>query len=74
MVLAVPMTAVARIYLQDLEHPLPRYFAAVLEGREHDERDADGGRETSSLLRELDAADPDGADGAERTSKGEQRE
>ena len=63
MVLAVPMTAVARIYLQDLEHPLPRYFAAVLEGREEDDRD--GGRESSSLLPGLDAADRDGTDGAE---------
>mmetsp|Transcript_56572 Transcript_56572/g.112331 ORF Transcript_56572/g.112331 Transcript_56572/m.112331 type:complete len:261 (-) Transcript_56572:370-1152(-) len=34
MVLAVPMTAVARIYLAGLEHPLPRYFASVLAGSE----------------------------------------
>ena len=32
MLLAVPMTAVARIYLAGLNHPLPRYFAAVLAG------------------------------------------
>merc|ERR1719316_151992 len=31
-VLAVPMTAVIRIYLAGLEHPLPKYFALVLSG------------------------------------------
>ena len=32
MVLAVPMTAVARIYLASIDHPLPRYLASVLAG------------------------------------------
>jgi AI-2 transport protein TqsA len=32
MVLAVPLTAVARIHMEGLEHPLPQYFAAVLSG------------------------------------------
>lgn len=32
MVLAVPLTAVARIYLTGIDHPVPRYFAAVLSG------------------------------------------
>ena len=32
MVLAVPMTAVARIYLASVEHPLLRYLASVLAG------------------------------------------
>ena len=32
MVLAVPITAVARIYLASVEHPLLRYLAAVLAG------------------------------------------
>ena len=32
MVLAVPMTAVARIHLAGLEHPLPRYLAGLLDG------------------------------------------
>ena len=54
MVLAVPITAVARIYLASVEHPLLRYLAAVLAGTT-DERselgggggggDADGGGE-----------------------------
>jgi len=39
MVLAVPLTAVIRIYLAGLEHPLPRYCALVLAGR----NDSDGG-------------------------------
>jgi len=34
MVLAVPITAVVRIYLAALEHPLPRYFASLLAGKE----------------------------------------
>lgn len=38
MVLAVPMTAVGRIYLASVEHPLPRYVATVLAGD-----DAEGG-------------------------------
>ena len=37
MVLAVPMTAVMRIYLAHIAHPLPRYFAAVLAGAPDDE-------------------------------------
>ena len=37
MVLAVPLTAVIRIYLAGLEHPLPRYFALVLSGRQDEE-------------------------------------
>ena len=36
MVLAVPLTAVIRIYLAGLEHPLPRYCALVLAGRSDD--------------------------------------
>jgi hypothetical protein len=36
MVLAVPLTAVLRIYLAGLEHPLPRYCALVLAGRRDD--------------------------------------
>ena len=40
MVLAVPMTAVLRIYLAGLDHPLSRWFALVLAGRraDHGER------------------------------------
>ena len=33
MVMAVPMTAVMRIYLAGLEHPLAKWFALVLAGR-----------------------------------------
>lgn len=36
MVLAVPLTAVLRIYLAGLVHPLPRYCALVLAGRSED--------------------------------------
>ncbi len=32
MVLAVPMTAVIRIYLEAIAHPLPRYIASMLSG------------------------------------------
>jgi AI-2 transport protein TqsA len=31
-VIAVPLTAVARIHLSHIDHPLPRYFASVLVG------------------------------------------
>lgn len=33
MVLAVPMTAVMRIYLAAMDHPLPRYIAQLLSGQ-----------------------------------------
>lgn len=33
MVMAVPMTAVLRIYLEGVDHPLPRYFAQLLAGK-----------------------------------------
>ena len=33
MVMAVPLTAVLRIHLEAVDHPLPRYLAAVLAGR-----------------------------------------
>ena len=33
MVMAVPLTAVLRIYLEAVDHPLPRYIAQVLAGR-----------------------------------------
>ena len=32
MILAVPMTAVMRIHLSYIEHPLMRYFASMLDG------------------------------------------
>jgi predicted PurR-regulated permease PerM len=32
MVLAVPLTAVIRIYLEGINHPLPRYAASLLSG------------------------------------------
>ena len=32
MIMAVPMTAVIRIYLEGIDHPLPRYFAHMLAG------------------------------------------
>ena len=35
MVLAVPLTAVLRIHLAALEHPLPRYVADILSGHSH---------------------------------------
>lgn len=35
MVLAVPITAVIRIYLENIEHPLPRYLAEKLAGSAH---------------------------------------
>ena len=34
MVLAVPLTAVIRIYLQGLDHPLAKFVANVLAGKE----------------------------------------
>ena len=34
MVLAVPFTAVIRIYLQGLDHPLAKFVANVLAGKE----------------------------------------
>lgn len=37
MLLAVPLTAVIRIYLAGLEHPLPRYLAMVLAGHSLEE-------------------------------------
>jgi AI-2 transport protein TqsA len=40
MILAVPLTAVARMQLARLEHPLPRFMAGVLSGNAEDE---DGG-------------------------------
>eukprot|EP00965_Chrysotila_dentata_P029993 998751-Pleurochrysis_carterae.AAC.2 len=33
LVLAVPVTAVARIHLAHIDHPLPRYIASVLVGK-----------------------------------------
>ena len=35
MVMAVPMTAVLRIHLEAIDHPLPRYAAEVLAGKSH---------------------------------------
>ena len=32
MVMAVPMTAVLRIYLENIDHPTPRYVAQMLAG------------------------------------------
>lgn len=43
MVLAVPLTAVIRIYLQGLEHPLAKWCALVLAGRSLEEEE-DAGR------------------------------
>ena len=37
MVLAVPITAVARIQLAELDHPLSRYLAQLLTGRDAEE-------------------------------------
>ena len=36
MILAVPITAVGRIYLSSLKHPLPQYLAAKLSGGKPD--------------------------------------
>ena len=33
MILAVPITAVMRIYLEHLDHPLPKYIAKILAGK-----------------------------------------
>ena len=35
MVMAVPLTAVLRIHLEAIDHPLPRYAAAMLAGRKY---------------------------------------
>ena len=43
MVLAVPITAVARIYLASVEHPLLRYLAAVLAGTTDERSELGGG-------------------------------
>ena len=45
MVLAVPLTAVARIYLHGIEHPVPRFFAAALSGGGAEEREEASGAE-----------------------------
>ena len=37
MILAVPMMAVIRIYLDDLHHPLAKWLALKLAGRDADE-------------------------------------
>ena len=47
MVLAVPMTAVLRIYLESVDHPLSRYIASVLAGTS-DERAAVVGAATAA--------------------------
>jgi len=39
MVLAVPLTAVLRLYLAGLDHPIPRYVAAILSGQHADGED-----------------------------------
>lgn len=39
MVLAVPLTAVLKIYLEAVDHPLPRFIAAVLSGKKQEERE-----------------------------------
>ena len=41
MVLAIPLTAVLRIYLASLRHPIPRWMASKLAGREQDEDEAE---------------------------------
>ena len=41
MVLAVPMTAVCRIYLASTPHPLTRYAAAVLSGTQYEPLEAE---------------------------------
>jgi len=53
MVLAVPMTAVARIYLAGLNHPLPRYFASVLAGTPAEPAASDEGNASGVELAEL---------------------
>ena len=35
MIMAVPLTAVLRIHLEAIDHPLPRYAASVLAGKKH---------------------------------------
>jgi AI-2 transport protein TqsA len=40
MVLAVPLTAAIRIYLERLSHPLPRWVANTLAGKGDDDDDA----------------------------------
>ena len=35
MVMAIPLTAVMRIYLSSLEHPLARFVGAALSGEDH---------------------------------------
>lgn len=41
MILAVPITAVARIHLAELDHPLSRYLAQLLSGRDDEEAQRD---------------------------------
>lgn len=51
MVLAVPITAVLRIHMSYLEHPLPRYFALLLSGRnDGGDGDHDSGSERDSMV------------------------
>eukprot|EP00966_Prymnesium_polylepis_P026278 606250-Prymnesium_polylepis.1 len=57
MVLAVPMTAVARIYLAGLNHPLPRYFASVLAGTPTEAAASDEGKESGTELAEMPVDD-----------------
>tara|TARA_B110001452_G_scaffold260221_1_gene257489 strand:+ start:1059 stop:2393 length:1335 start_codon:yes stop_codon:yes gene_type:complete len=45
MILAVPMTAVMRIHLAHIEHPLTRYVASALDGSDGDYHTSDGGKE-----------------------------
>lgn len=56
MVLAVPMTAVGRLYMEGLDHPLPNYVAALLAGRtgsdSDDDPDDDPDEATHAQIRE----------------------
>ncbi|KAJ8603369.1 hypothetical protein CTAYLR_004263 [Chrysophaeum taylorii] len=42
LVLAVPITAICRIYLASIDHPLAHSLAAILDGRDHPPLDASG--------------------------------
>ena len=68
MVLAVPMTAVLRIHLAYVDHPLPRYLAARLVGRDEKpvDDDADAAEEGRVAAAEEGRAPPPETPASER--------
>uniref|UniRef100_A0A7S3SPE9 AI-2E family transporter n=1 Tax=Emiliania huxleyi TaxID=2903 RepID=A0A7S3SPE9_EMIHU len=61
LVLAVPLTAIMRIHLAHIDHPLPRYLARVLVGREV-RRDPLLGSDAGSTLGDGSTTVDDGSD------------